>query len=162
MDSLVNAQIKYLSANEVTLNKTAIINGKEERSTIRPDSLLWANEFDILRKADITRPAYNNAFKITEEEDLQSNLKILRYEAKGELPVKTMWIYFLEDKSDLRRIKVTIEDDTKIFSNDKEILMNFEKIQGVTVLKNYEIRGKQKMMLSDTTLYLISGNIEIL
>jgi hypothetical protein len=160
MDSLVNAQIAYFANEEVLLNKSATINGIEESNVLTPDSLVWASELEIFRKADITKAAYSNAFDISIIPDTESNLKILQYTSKSELPVKSLKIYFLHEVSDVRKISAVIKEDTRVFTNDKVVNMNFEKVSGISVLKNYNIEGKQKMLLSDSTLYSIRGSID--
>jgi len=160
MDSLVNAQIEYFANKEVLLNKSATINGIEESNVLKPDSLVWASELEIFRKADITKAAYSNAFDISIIPDTESNLKILQYTSKSEMPVKSLKIYFLHEVSDIRKISAVIKEDTRVFTNDKVVNMNFEKVAGISVLKSYNIEGKQKMLLSDSTLYSIRGSID--
>lgn len=159
MDSLVNAQINYFSSREISLNKWASINGKEESNVLQPDSLTWANELEVFRKVDITKAAYTNGFDVSIEDDKTSNLKILNYASKIKMPVKSLKIYFLNEQSDVRKIVAIIEEDTRVFANDKQVNMEFEKIEGVSVLKNYNIEGKQKMLMSDSTLYEIKGTL---
>ncbi|HMP99366.1 MAG TPA: hypothetical protein PKC24_06260 [Cyclobacteriaceae bacterium] len=159
IDSLVNAQVAQLAAGNFVLEKTASLNGVQEHSSTSLDSAGWARELDIIRRADINKPAYSNAFKISISDDLNSNLKLKTYQLQNDLPVKSLKIYYLNDVNEIRRIRASIEEETRVFVNDKEILLEFDIINNQLLLKKYLIEGKQKMILGDSTYYRIAGEI---
>src|SRR5258708_25463098 len=102
-DSLVVAQVGYLSRTSPSLSKVAKMDGKENQSTFTPDSTSWENELDVFRQLAIfERPAYQDAYLLQEGlEDKKSNLLIRHYVARREIPIPELKFYYYKQLKNL-------------------------------------------------------------
>ncbi len=161
IDSLMNDQAALLIENEASLQKEAVANGDTAVSEMKPDSLSWANEFQIIRDLDINKPALIGQYRISEGEDNNSNLKILEYRAKNSaLEVQTLEIYYLNKLENIKKIKVKALQSNSIFKSKKELEMKLDRIDGNLQIKEYRIHGFQKMILQDSVIFDVLGRVQ--
>lgn len=160
MDSLLDAQIEHLLANDFKLQKRAVANADTAKALISPDSLQWANEFEVLRGFDINKPALIGRYNLEEKPDPNSNLRLITYQAKSdELEVQQFDIYYLNQRDNIKWIKAKSREQNSIFSASKEVELEFDKSDGQWLLKHVLIKGYQKMILQDSVLFQVEGTI---
>ena len=160
MDSLLDAQIEYLLANNLSLQKIAIANADTAEALISPDSLQWANEFEVLRALDINKPALIGRYELVKKPDPNSNLQLISYQAKSdELEVQQFDIYYLNNPQNIKWIKANSKEHNSIFTASKEAELEFDKSNGQWLLKSVSIRGFQKMILQDSVVFQVKGTI---
>lgn len=160
IDSLLNSQTVILLEGQQKLQKLAIVNGDSATSILAPDSLEWANEFQLFRDLNVNEPALIGRYKISEREDLNSNLKVMSYQAlEDELEIKSFDIYYLKNISDVKIITAQSKSKNSIFESEKNIRLEFDKENEDLQLKSYTSKGFQKMILQDSVVYEVRGKI---
>ncbi|CAN5396062.1 hypothetical protein BH10BAC4_BH10BAC4_01310 [soil metagenome] len=171
-EHLINEQVNELSQRGRILDKTGKVSNKKSDTTFVPTKSAWQAELEIFQQLnDINRLVGRSKYKITDPlEDTKSNLKIREYVAskpKGDawtsetLPsINSMKFYYHDDFSQLKRIEATIAENNMLYSNSRDLIMEFEEEDGTPVLNRYSMFGFQKMMFRDTVRFSILGQIE--
>lgn len=143
-------QAESLEEDKIELTKFAVVNGDSAASSFVPDSLGWADEFQIILDADINKPALRGQFTITKRDDDNSNLKIQEFKANSkDITVQYLRIYYLDEVEKIKKIEITQNESNSIFQSSKEIALHFDEIKGKNRLTDYNIKGYQKMLLQD-------------
>lgn len=160
LDSLLHQQQSKLVSKNATLNKIVFASQDSALTSFVPDSLGWANEFQIIEELDINKPALVGRYSISKEKDKNSNLEILRYQAMdNSLEVEYFELYYLKELSDLKLIKAESSESNNIFKSSKSIEIELDHINGDLLLKSYSVKGYQKMILQDSVNFIIQGKI---
>ncbi len=159
--SLLVEQAELLEVDKVELQKFAVVNSDTSTSTFIPDSLGWADEFQIIMDADINKPALRGQYSVSEIDDENSNLKIQVYKAnKNELPIQSLKIYYLDNIEKLKRIEILQMESNSIFESTKNIILNIDEIKSQNRITDYTITGFQKMLLQDQVDFNITCSVK--
>jgi hypothetical protein len=164
IDSLVSAQVDYLSSKKATLYKTASIGREKDDSVYVPkDTLAWKNELDIFRQLHVINKPINRDYYIIDDGlfDPSSNLTVKAFSAIENLPVRYLRIFYQESIRKPRKIEALFHDQNELYKSGRLLIMEFQQINNKSVLTSYAIEGGQKMILSDTVAFLIKGKITI-
>lgn len=162
MDSLVDAQLNLLKKSKPELHKLVEKDGKTEEVKFVPDSAEWANELNMFRQLDmVNKASFRDAYVVTDARDTNSNLKVREVKASRPVPVSSIRYYYLNDLKDLRRIEASWSEENAIYDNTRRLTMEFGKSGGSKVLQRYRIEGSQKMSLSDSIHFVISGEVQL-
>jgi len=161
MDSLVNAQVFYLSQSKASLKKEATIGDKTSSSTNALDSTAWSHELDVFRQLDlINRPIYRDVYEVKEGvKDSKSNLLITSYEAPINSPVPYLRLYYQNSTTRLKKLEALYQETNSLYGSHRKLEMYFDDSNGKPYLKGYLIEGNQKMMLSDSVHYAIRTEV---
>ena len=164
IDSLVHAQVVYLTKSKAVLTKKAEIDGKEEAVSFTPtDTTSWANELAIFSAlAEINKPI--NAGRYTIENgvrDPNSNLLIRSFISTSVLPVVYLKLFYLDGSSLLRRVEALYREENTLLKGSRLLLMEFQQINNEAILTSYSIEGSQKMLLSDPVQFSIKGTVTL-
>ena len=165
IDSLLNAQARYLSERKAIVNKVVVLDGKEEKISLTPkDSTAWKSELEIFTTLDvINKPVNRSFYEVEEFSDSKSNLMVKSFTTKEEdLAVKYFRIYYQHEPARLRKLEAGFNEVTSLYKTSRELTMNFQQFGNAVVLTNYSIVGGQKMMLDDSVQYRISGSLRVL
>lgn len=159
VDSLLNAQAKYLSENKALLTKTVVLSGKQEEISLSPkDANAWRNELDVFTALEvINKPTNRSYYSIEDLSDSRSNLKVKSFVTKEDLPVKYIKIYYYQTPNKLRRLEAQFNESNTLYSSSRDLAMDFHQFGDNIVLTSYNIAGGQKMLLDDSVQYRISG-----
>jgi hypothetical protein len=160
-DSLVVAQVNYLSSVSPSLTKVANLDGKKDQSTFTPDSTSWKNELDVFRQlALFERPAYRDAYHLQDGmNDEKSNLLIRHYTANREIPIPDIKFYYYKELKNLKKIEATYQQGNALYTTTRKLILEFEEVKGNPILIGYGIDGSQKMILSDSVKFSIQSRI---
>ncbi len=161
MDSLVNAQVNYLSQSKASAKKEATIADKTSSSTNILDSTAWSHELDVFRQLDlINRPIYRDVYKVKEGvKDSKSNLLITSYEAPNNSPVPYLRLYYQDSPARLKKLEALYQETNSLYRSQRKLEIYFDDTTGKPYLKGYLIEGNQKMMLSDSVHYTIRTEV---
>ncbi|RED98841.1 hypothetical protein [Marinoscillum furvescens] len=151
LDSLLDAEVAYLTSKQAKLNKQVIMDGQEESQRFRPDSSQWSDEFVIIRDFSLNKPHYVGAYKKTE----RNGNTLLELNESIDAPVKSFELMY--ENGSLQQIQATYFEDKTIYQHKRDLTLTFEDNR----LKAYTIKGFQKMVLKDTITYSISGKVSI-
>ena len=164
VDSLVNAQIKFLSESKVLLTKKAEINGVEESKVFTPkDSSAWAHELDIFAELNAINSPVNAGNYGVENgvRDSTSNLSIRLITAKTALPIVYVKVFYLDALSKIRRVEALYKEENSLLKGSRLLILEFQEINNKTVLVSYSIEGSQQMFIGDAVQFVVKGTIAI-
>ncbi len=164
VDSLINAQVKFLTKSKALLTKKAEIDGTEETKSITPpDSATWAHELDIFSELNvINNPVNAGSYRVESGvKDSNSNLTIRSFTGKETLPVVYLRIFYLETPSNLKRVEALYREENSLLEGSRFLILEFQEINNKTILTSYSIEGSQKMFLGDPVKFSIKGTITI-
>jgi hypothetical protein len=162
LDSLISAQIVYLSKSKASLKKEATISEKSSSSTTILDSTAWSNELDVFRQLDvINRPTYRDAYEVKDGvKDSKSNLLIRSYEARTNSAVPYLRLLYQDNPSRLKKLEALYQETNSLYSSQRKLEMYFDDTKGKPYLTGFFIEGDQKMILSDSVHYTIRTEIQ--
>lgn len=165
IDSLIDANVAYLSEAQPMLEKRATVAGKASVVTIIPkDSVSWANELDIFREIDrINKPINRGSYKIEKDlKDSHSNLNIYRFTATTNLPLKFVEIYYQNSLSHIKKVTARYSEQNRLYSSSRYFALEMRDVYNKTVITSYFIEGGQEMMLGDSVHFEILGSVVFL
>lgn len=164
IDSLIGAQIQFLTESKAQLTKKAEINGAEETTTFATrDSLAWAHELDIFSELNsINDPVNSGNYNVQNGlRDSTSNLSIKMITAKSALPVVYVKVFYLESLSKIRRVEALYKEENSLLKGTRQLILEFQEINNKTALVSYSVEGSQQMFLGDAVQFVIRGTIAI-
>lgn len=158
IDSLVTAQINYLSENAFSLKKISSM----DTVLIKSNNINWGLELEIFRSLDINKPALSDSYMAQDKLDAaNSNLTVLRYSPNyGQPTVQQIELHYLDRLDNLKRLKAKVGNSNGLFDSSREFYMEFEQIEGKSILSYYTIKGNQKLVMRDTLNVNISAEIK--
>jgi hypothetical protein len=160
IDSLVALQIETLKNAGYELNKSVEIDGQKEQITFVPDSLQWVHELDVFRQLDqVNKASFRDAYVVTDRRDINSNLMVREVKANRPVPVSLVRFYYLRTPEDLRKIEATWTEENTLYVNTRTMTMELERFNDVHLVHRYRVEGFQKMVMSDSVHFVISGEV---
>ncbi len=160
-DVLLDEQVRLLSQSGAVLEKSAMMEGQTSDTTFLPTAEGWQKELELFRQMDLlNKPANLRSFvKRDSIKDSKSNLRIREY-TSASAPLSQMKIYYLDNFSRLRRIEAVINDRNLLHMTQRRLQLYFEEDNQKPLLNSYAVEGYEKMILSDTVRYSITGHID--
>lgn len=148
VQKLVEEQIQKGEKENWELNKFIQLNGEESDTLVKnPD---WNNEWDMFKAVDLNKAAFQNSYIIDSTEN-----KISYIGKKGEeLEIEKMEIT-LDSNQNLSSISIQAHNKNILFETQRTLKMDFKNES----VENYEIRGFQKIVLLDSTIYQVRGEV---
>ncbi len=161
IDSLLDHQLIYLEGKGARLSKAASIDSASDMTTFKPDSASWAKELEVFRHLDIiNKPIYVDAYKVTDGvKDVNSNLMVRSFVAKREVPVKSLKLYYQGSPRKLRKLEATLSEQNSLYYTARKLSIELEDINKQMVIASYDVRGVQKMILSDSVRFSITSRV---
>lgn len=138
LKTVVNADIKNLTANKCSIKKDVVIDGKSESQLL--GSVDFEKELQPLIDCDINKAAWKDKFLV---DSIESNgEKSIHYSALSDkVNIKSMRI-IMDERNEVKKIEIRKEIRSFTFSFDSEI----EYFPG----KGYDINTAQKAFLIHT------------
>lgn len=163
LNGLIDQQLVWLIELNPKIQKTAVLNGIPESSSMHLDSVQWARELKIFRDADLNKSRLRQEYRIVEDlSEPTSNLKIRLYEAinKEMMEVEYLKIFYVEEEDDLRKLEASVREKNALFSSKKMLYMTFEDNgNGSIKIIHFKIEGHQKMILMDTVKFSLEVSL---
>jgi hypothetical protein len=164
VDSLISTQIKSLTSAKASINKSAFLDGKEEKTSLTPsDTVVWEKELQAFRFLSvINKPTNQGAYSVEDGlPDNRSNLKVKTFVSKKELPVEYLRIYYQGNLKNIRKLEAKYEESNLMYQGGRYLVMEFQDINNIPTLTYYGITGGQKMFLGDTVQYNINALVSL-
>ncbi|HYG02591.1 MAG TPA: hypothetical protein VD927_09100 [Chryseosolibacter sp.] len=164
IDSLLNAQVNFLTQSKAKLEKNAIIGDETERQVYTPaDSTAWSHELEIFRKLnEINKPVSRGSYLVDDGLfDPASNLTVKAFSAVEDLPVKYVRISYSASVDKPRKIEALYDDRNQMYASGRLMTLEFHQIKDKSVLTSYSVEGGQKIILGDSVRYVIHGKITV-
>jgi hypothetical protein len=162
VDSLISAQVIYLTELNSDLLKNAFMDGKSDSVFIKNlDTTAWQKELEIFHQLDLNnKPINKENYTIKKGvPDPESDLFICEYTAKNKQPLSTVKIYYQGNLLNPKKIEGEIFERNGLYSSTQHLRLILNEIQSQTLLTHYEITGGQRMILGDSVQFKIKGVI---
>lgn len=164
VDSLIRAQVSFLTSSKAVLTKKAEIDGSEETSSFTPaDTTAWLHELDIFSElSSINKPVNMSSYRVEKGiKDPNSNLSIQTFTTSEKLPIVYLRVFYLNIPARIRRIEALYHEENSLLKGSRLMVMEFQEIHNKIVLVSYSIEGGQKMFMGDTVKFSVRGTVNI-
>jgi hypothetical protein len=164
IDSLIRAQVYYLSNAKAELIKQAYINDIDDDSTYSPaDTTAWFHELDIFSELNsINKPINRDNYEVKDGlRDSQSNLTILLISTTKKVPIQFVKIYYHNSLNNIKKIEASNQEQNALLTSNRQLRMEFQDVYNQAILSAYTIEGGHKMFLGDSVRFAIKGKIII-
>jgi hypothetical protein len=145
----IDAEIKYMDAQNVTVLKTVKIN--KETEELESTKIDWNKELEILKQSDLNKAAFKLSYDISETDSLIS------YKLKeGEnLPVALVKI--LKDKNgEIVEIESKYHTENYLYNSSKTAQINLKNGH----LNSYSMIGWQELFIGSRKNFEIKGVVQ--
>jgi hypothetical protein len=164
IDSLLNAQVNYLTEAKAKLSKDADINGLKESKLVAPtDTAAWQHELDIFFALNTLNKPINvgSYIVVAAQPDSTSNLLINSFTTTEDLPVKYFYVYYLDNPSNIKKIVALYSETNSLLKESRVLTLEFKEVYNKNILSSYSILGGQKMFLGDSVQFSVRGTISL-
>ncbi len=144
LDSLLDVQVKLISAANLELYKRVTLDGQIEEESFASDTSRLIDEFKILREFDLNKTNYVGAYQITQKGSS------IRYELKSDQNSPVKYLEINKDQSQLKSIKGYFFEDKEIYQHQREIEIVFLD----DLIRTYKVKGFQDMVMKDSITFL--------
>ena len=155
--------VETLRDRPITLEKIGTMDGEMDTTIVTDlDSAQWSRELQLFSSANFNKSIYRDLYQLEDRPDKSSNLTVRTYTYVGEkkVPVEWMEIRFLDDPDNWHNIKLKYRESNTGFMAHRDLEMNFEDVRGNYRIRNYSIRGYQKIIGQDTVKFSIIGTVK--
>jgi len=157
-DSLVKAQTISLERTKIKVIKTSSLNGKRDSVSFTPDTTQWKHELNAFQQIDIiNKPLFKGEYTLVESKDDHSNLRVRTYSTTKKSPVPWVKFYYLDNWQKLKKIETKYYEQNQMFSSARKLTLEFDSQGSDLIINHYRVQGFQKMILSDSVLFLLDG-----
>jgi hypothetical protein len=155
----VHTQDALLKKSSIKIHKTVVMNDKKEVKDF--EKMNWLKELDFVIQANINKSALQGLYKI--QDSTTSEHQIITYlPQNGSL--HTQFLKIILDKTSKMpvRIEAKMQAQNYLYETEKNIILTCKVESGKSVLENYEIKGRQKMIFSKEERFEIQTGIKSL
>lgn len=167
-DSPISQQTQLLVQANIMLHKKTQVNKIFSDSTFTIDSLKLARELEVFRQIDvINKPLFRDSYSVYDgEKDNHSNLLVRTYrfipkDSTVQSPVPFIKIYYQDTPLIPKKIESVYQEKNSLYATKRILLLAFDDETGKNLISTYELKGTQKMILSDTTWFSVHGTFSI-
>ena len=147
LNKLIIEQSRMLATK--SLQKEVTLGEKTETSSFAMDTTKWKSELAFLEEINPCKPEYVGVYEVVKDNQvLQLTL------GPKEKSVLTELSIMYQDE-EYAQIDASIHEDKDVYTHHRDITVVFRN----GLISNWTIQGYQKMMLSDTVRFGISGNV---
>jgi hypothetical protein len=163
VDSLLNAQVRELTAARAELKKTAVIGKEESTSTyVPPDENGWKKELEIFYHINtINKPVNQSLYSTSDQQEDNSELSVRTIRTTAEMPVEFLKVYYRHDPMSPERLVARVRENNTMYEGTRTLEMQFDVVGSKPILRKYLINGGQEMFVGDSVQYGIIGEISI-
>lgn len=159
-DSLIQRQVGLVGSKD-SLEKESEMGATKDRVVLSLDSVLLKSELDIFKQIDmINRPTYLGMYERFDGlSDSKSNLKVRLLQAKIKSPISFVRFYYQDEFYKLRKIEAVFRESNSLYSTQRNMTLDFDLINGRSLLAHYSIVGGEKMIMSDSVSFNLQGTL---
>lgn len=170
VDSLLQAQVRYLSTDHAGLIKTSSLEDASSSISFTPkDTAEWKSELEIFSVIHlINKPINRNSYEIEDQLDSKSNLSVRAFVIKPsmpddekDLPIEYLKIYYQDSPGKIRKIEAQYREASMMYKTVQILSMEFQPIKDKMILTSYSISGGQKMFMGDSVQYIINTSVTL-
>ena len=170
VDSLIQAQVQYLSKEHAGLNKISSLGDSSSSISLVPkDITAWKKELEIFSVLQlVNKPINRNSYMVEIEPDTRSNLLVTTFAIKPslpadekDLPIEYLKIYYQESPHKIRRIEGQYREFSMMYKTSRVLRIEFQPVNDTMILTSYSISGGQKMLMGDSVQYKINTTVTL-
>lgn len=163
VDSLVSAQIIYLTHAGARVNKVAMLDSAERKTVFQPkDAAGWVKELEVFQALQVlNKPINRGVYQVAEGPDSRSNLTVRSFTDTTGLPLEFVKVYYQDTAARLRKIEARVHESNAMYQGVRNLVMEFQEVNGQPVLVYYSVNGGQKMFLGDTVTYTVNAAVQL-
>ena len=155
---LLDQQADLWMARGVKVEKVLTTNAREETVIVDvTDRKQLTDELNLFYEADINKVGLGDAYIIEELPAVFGQRKLVNSARSKKQKVRLL--EFNYDQEKLTQIRILVEDKNSVYTFEKEMLIDFETINGEEVLTGYSITGKQDMVLKSDLNFSLKGRL---
>ena len=155
---LLDQQADLWMARGVKVEKVLTTNAREETVIVDvTDRKQLTDELNLFYEADINKVGLGDAYIIEELPAVFGQRKLVNSARSKKQKVRLL--EFNYDQEKLTQIRILVEDKNSVYTFEKEMLIDFETIDGEEVLTGYSITGKQDMVLKSELNFSLKGRL---
>ena len=155
---LLDQQADLWMARGVKVEKVLTTNAREETVIVDvTDRKQLTDELNLFYEADINKVGLGDAYIIEELPAVFGQRKLVNSARSKKQKVRLL--EFNYDQEKLTQIRILVEDKNSVYTFEKEMLIDFETINGEEVLTGYSITGKQDMVLKSELNFSLKGRL---
>lgn len=155
---LLDQQADLWMARGVKVEKVLTTNAREETVIVDvTDRKQLTDELNLFYEADINKVGLGDAYIIEELPAVFGQRKLVNSARSKKQKVRLLEFNYDEEK--LTQIRILVEDKNSVYTFEKEMLIDFETINGEEVLTGYSITGKQDMVLKSDLNFSLKGRL---
>lgn len=156
LKSLLNEQAGRMGSHKYTLVKEGLLNGHQESSETKPDSLQWTKELKSFYALDLNKVVYEDAYEILEEEVKQGRKVSYRAKNPEKVQVEKMDLWF-DDQQQLYKLQAVYRDENRLYTVRKELKARFAPDN--EQLESFSEKGLQKLIMGDSLNYQLDAKV---
>ena len=170
VDSLIQAQVQYLSKEHAGLNKISSLGDSSSSISLVPkDITAWKKELEIFSVLQlVNKPVNRNSYIVENQPDTRSNLSVRTFAIKPSLPddeknlpIEYLKIYYQESPDKIRKIEGQYKESSMMYKTSQVLSMEFQPVNDKMILTSYSIFGGQKMFMGDSVQYKINTTVTL-
>jgi len=170
VDSLIQAQVQYLSKEHAGLSKTSSLGDSNSSISLTPkDTIAWKKELEIFSVLQlVNKPINRNSYVVENQPDTRSNLSVRTFAIKPslpndqkDLPIEYLKIYYQDSPDKIRKIEGQYRESGMMYKTSQVLCMEFQPVNDKMILTSYSISGGQKMFMSDSVQYKINTTVTL-
>ncbi len=160
-DSLINRQVQILSNQSSSLIKRTSVGQTTVETSLANQQVQWKKELEPFRIISlINKPVYRDSYESSVEPDPRSNLIIKSWVARGDEPLRTIRIFYLDHISQIKKIEARLEETNFVFTSYQDIQLDFTVLGGSPQLERYKISGMQKYFMGNLRGFSLEGIVQ--
>ena len=152
VDSLLEHQIKALTANKARLVKEVVYGGKEETDTIALTEEVLEQELLMFDEMNINKPVLSGRY--IKEVTAQGEFEVTRYQADEPDDLRVNYLEVYRKQGQVQRIEGLFSDRNLLYNSTRKLVLNLNEQQ---LPQTYRIEGIQKMIFRDEVEYSVAG-----
>ncbi|MFT6969524.1 MAG: hypothetical protein ACJAXX_000081 [Roseivirga sp.] len=157
--ALLDQQVTLLEKQKPKLTKQLMVNGESETIIMDLDSASqWKEQLALFYQADINKLGLEEAYLTEELQTGENRKKIIDQAITAKALVRL--IEYNYSNNELENIRILIKDENAVYEFDKELNLNFGKLDNVTIVSSFSISGNQDMLLKGALNYSVKAKIE--
>ncbi|UYZ62408.1 hypothetical protein [Hymenobacter weizhouensis] len=154
--------LRFLEQQAALLNRqrpavqkqVSLFNGQQETTRLTPPD--WTKELQIFQQADINKPALRGQYTVDSAATAEGLVRrTYRRQPTTDHPVQELTV--LLQGSAVRELTATLRQDNPLVYSEKHFTL---RCQPAGRLREYAVRGVQKLVLFDSVRYNVRTQVE--
>jgi hypothetical protein len=153
LEGIIDAQVFFLSKNNIGVQKITSLGPKEDRVEHYPDSAGWAKELNIIKTANIDKPGLKPYYDLLTTDSSIYFIDSYVLNDTGRAITLYQKIYRHKKNNIIKRIKIRQQIINPIYHSGRAIEVVFKESEENMIIDSIIVNGYQKIIFLDTAYY---------